>query len=140
MRFPRKLALRLGASVALLLVILLVLPLLFRDRIAVAVKREVNASVNARVAWDGVGLSLLRDFPNVSLSLDRLSVTGLLPFERDTLVALRQLRLVLDAGSVMRNLSSGGPIVVRELVLRDPSVKLRVLPDGRANWDIQRDR
>lgn len=140
MRSPRKLALGLGALVASLLVALLVLPLLFRDRIAARLKSEISGSVNARLACGGVGLSLLRDFPNVTLSLDRLSVVGLKPFEGDTLVSMRQARLVLDVGSVIRHLNGGDRIIIREIVLREPAVKLRVLADGRANWDIARDR
>ena len=51
---------------------------------------------------------------------------------------MRQARLVLDVGTVVRYLGSGAPIVVREIVLGRPVVRLRVLPDGRANWDIAR--
>jgi hypothetical protein len=140
MRSPRKLALGLGALVASLLVALLVLPFLFRDRIAARLKTEIGRSVNARLAWGGAGLSLLRDFPNVTLSLDRLSVVGVKPFEGDTLVSVRQARLVLDVGSVIRHLKSGDRIVIREIVLREPAVKLRVLASGAANWDIARKR
>ncbi|HET9011370.1 MAG TPA: AsmA-like C-terminal region-containing protein [Gemmatimonadaceae bacterium] len=140
MRFPRKLALGLAALVTTLLVALLVVPFLFRDRIAARLKSEVNASVNARVAWSGASLGLLRDFPNVTLGLDRFSVVGVEPFAGDTLVSMRQARLVLDLGSVVGYLRTGAPIVVREIVLGRPVVRLRVLPDGRSNWDIARAR
>ena len=140
MRFPRKLAFGLGALAAVLLVALVVLPLLFRDRIAARLKSELASSVNARLAWGGVGLSVLRDFPNVTLSVDRLSVVGVKPFEGDTLVAMREARLVLDVGSVIRYLRSGDRIIVREIALRQPDVRLRVLADGTASWDIARQR
>jgi uncharacterized protein involved in outer membrane biogenesis len=136
----RKLALALAALGASLLVALLVVPFFFRDRIATRLETEINAAVNARLAWDGVGLSLLRDFPNVTLSLDRLSIVGVKPFAGDTLVAMREARLVLDVGSVIGYLTSGDRIVVRELVLQQPAVQLRVLADGTANWDIARPR
>ena len=140
MRFPRKFALVLAALAASLLVALFVLPLVFRDRIAARLKAELDRSVNARLAWGGVGLSLLRDFPNVTLSLDRFSVVGVAPFAGDTLVSIGQARLVLDVGSVVRYLSRGDRIVVREIALRRPAVKLQVLPDGRASWDVVRKR
>jgi hypothetical protein len=140
MRSPRRLAFALAAFAASLLVALLVVPFLFRDRIAARLKGEIASSVNARVAWDGVGLSLLRDFPNVTLSLEGLSVVGVKPFEGDTLVSLREAGLVLDVGSVIRSLRGGDPIIIRELVLRQPAVKLRVLADGTASWDIARPR
>ncbi|MFL5608370.1 MAG: hypothetical protein ACJ8AD_18090 [Gemmatimonadaceae bacterium] len=138
MRSPRKLAIALAALGSSLLVALLVVPFVFRDRIATRLKTEIGASVNARVAWDGVGLSLLRDFPNATLSLDQLSVVGVKPFERDTLVSMREARLVLDVGSVLGYLARGDRIVVREVAFRQPSLNLRVLADGTANWDIAR--
>lgn len=140
MRSPRKLALGLAALAATLLVALLVLPLAFKDRIVERLRAEVNESVEARVGWDGVSLSLLRDFPNVTLGVDDLAVVGMAPFKGDTLVAMREARLVLDLRSVVGNLRRGTPIVVREVTLRRPDVRLRVLADGRANWDIARSR
>ena len=138
MRFSRKLALALAGLATSLLVALVAVPFLFRDRIASRLRAEINSSVNARVAWGGVGLSILRDFPNVTLTLDDLSVAGMKPFEGDTLVALGRLRLVLDLASVVRNLRAGDQIVVREVELQRPAVNLRVLEDGRSNWDIVR--
>ena len=81
-----------------------------------------------------------RDFPNVTVSLDGLTIVGARPFAGDTLLAMRQARLVLDVGSVIRYLRSGDPIVVREIRLGAPTVHLRVLPDGTPNWDIARAR
>ena len=140
MPFRRKLALFLGAPVAALFVGLLILPFVYRDRIVARLKGEIADAVTARVTWGGAGLSLLRDFPNVTLSLDRLSVVGVAPFEGDTLLSIRQARLVLDAGSVIRHLQRGNAIVVREIAFREPAVNLRVLADGRASWDIARRR
>ena len=138
MRSPRKFALVAGVMAASLLVALLVLPLLFQDRITARLKTEINDAVAARVDWSGVGLSLLRDFPNATLTMDRLSVVGVKPFDGDTLVSMRHARLVLAAGSVIRHLANGDRIIVREVVLEQPDVRLRVLVDGTANWDIAR--
>lgn len=140
MRFPRQLALALAAFLATLLVALIVVPLLFRDRIASRLKAEVDRSANARISWDGVGLSILRDFPNVTLSVDRFSIAGVKPFERDTLGSVAHARLVLDVGSVIGYLRAGDRIVVRAIELQKPVVHLRVLEDGTANWDIARKR
>jgi hypothetical protein len=140
MRSHRKLAIGIAAVLGTLLLLLVLLPFLFRDRIAARVQAEIDQSVNAHVRWSGVGLSLLRDFPNVTFRLDGLSVTGADRFEGDTLVAMQQLRVVLDLGSVLRNLRSGDPIVVREVELQRPLASLRVLEDGTANWDIVREQ
>ncbi len=135
---PRKVALGLGAGAALLLALLVVTPLLFKDRIAERVKSALNASVNARVEWTGLGLTFLRNFPNLTLRLDDLSVVGTGTFEGDTLASIDQLRLVLDLPSVVRNWRRGDPLLIRALVLREPALLLRVQEDGTANWDIMR--
>ena len=129
----RKIAFGLGAFVVLLLAALLVIPIFFGDRIASHVKAEVNRSVNAQVGWDKAGVSLLRDFPNVSLTLNQLSVVGIKPFERDTLLAMRKARLALDVRSVVGYLRSGRPIIIREITLEQPAVRLRRLADGATN-------
>ena len=138
MRNRGKLALGVGAVVLSLLLVLFLVPLLFRDRIASRLKTEIASSVNARVDWRSASVGLLRDFPNASLALDRLTIVGVQRFQGDTLAAVRQVRLVLDLGSVIGFVRHGDRIVVREVVLREPRVALRVLPDGRANWDIVR--
>lgn len=133
---PRKLALGIAAVLATALVALIALPYLFRDRIAARLKAEANRSVNARVDWSGVGLSLFGDFPNLTLTLDRPSVVGVAPFAGDTLVAMQRARLSLDLASVVGFLRRGESIVVRAIDLQRPAVRLRVLADGRKSWDI----
>lgn len=134
----RQIAFGIAGGVAALLVVLVALPFFFHDRVEALAKTEVNRAVNARVAWSGVSISLLRDFPNVSVALDGLTIVGVKPFDGDTLLSMRQARLVLDVGSAIRHLTRGSRIVVREIALRQPSVRLRVLADGTANWDIAR--
>lgn len=140
MRPPRKLVLGVVAVLGTLLLLLVLLPFLFRDRITARVQAEIARSVNAQVRWGDAGLSLLRDFPNVTVRLDDLAVTGVERFDGDTLVAMRELRIVLDLGSVLRNLRRGDAIVVREVMMERPVAKLLVLEDGAANWDIVRER
>ena len=140
MRSHRKLIIGIAAAIALVVILLAVLPYLFRDRISERVRAEIAKSVNADVRWSGVGIGLFRNFPNVTFRLNDLSVVNKKPFEGDTLLAMRQFRVVLDLGSVLRNLTSGGAIVVREVSLQQPVANLRVLNDGTANWDIARER
>jgi hypothetical protein len=132
----RRILLVVGALLALLLVILALVPALFGGRIAARVKTEVNRSVNARVDWREAHLGVFRHFPNVTLQLDELSTVGTGKFAADTLAAVRELRLVLDLASVVRNALGGGPVVVRAVELDQPRLSLIALEDGTANWNI----
>ncbi len=140
MRSPRKLVIGIAAAIGVVIILLAVLPYLFRDRIAARVRAEIAKSVNADVRWGGVGIGLLRNFPNVTFRLNDLAVINQKPFEGDTLVAMRQFNVVLDLASVLRNVMSGGSIVVREVNMQRPVARLRVLKDGTANWDIMKEQ
>jgi len=134
----RKLAVGVCAFIAVCLLALIAIPWAFRDRIEARLKGAAASSVDARVNWQRVGLGVLRDFPNVTLTVDGPTVVGVEAFAADTLVAMQQARVVLDLRSVLRYLTSGANIVVREIKLEKPIVKMRVLADGRANWNITR--
>ena len=104
--------------------LLLVLPMLFRDRIAERVKTAVNQNLNARVDWRDVGLGFFRHFPNLTLTLDDLTAVGVERFQGDTLAAVRHLRVSLSLPSVLRNVMGGsGPIVVRAVELDQPRLR-----------------
>jgi hypothetical protein len=139
MKRPTRVLAVAGTLLVLLLALLLVLPLLFRDRIAQRVKTDVNRSLNARIDWRDVGLTFFRDFPNLTLTLDDLTAVGVGRFQADTLAAVRHLRVSLDLASVLGSVVGGGgrPIVVRAVELDQPRLRLIALEDGTANnWDI----
>ena len=128
----------LGGLFALLLVLLLVLPLLFKNQIASKAKEAANRSVNARVDWRDAGLSIFRHFPNLTLRLDDLTVANQGRFQGDTLAAVRHLGVVLSLPASVSYALSGKPIVVRGVELDQPRLNLIALEDGTANWDISR--
>jgi hypothetical protein len=133
---PKRILAGVGGLFILLLALLFILPLLFRDRIAQRVKAAVNENVNARVDWRDVGLTFFKHFPNLTLTLDDLTTVGVDKFQGDTLAAVRHLRVVLDLASVLGNVMGGRPIVVRAVELDQPRLSLIALEDGTANWDI----
>ena len=126
------------AAVLLLIIIglLILIPVLFKDQIAERVKVEINKNIEARVDWEDFGLTFFRNFPNLTFSLNDLTVTGIEAFEGDTLTSVGNFRLVLDVGSVIRGVRRGDQIVIRSIQINEPSLYAKVLEDGRANWDI----
>jgi cell division septum initiation protein DivIVA len=125
-----------GALVGVFLAALVVLPLLFKDRIAARAHGAIDRAVDAHVEWSGVGLSFFGDFPNLTFTLEHLTVVGKDRFAGDTLVAMKDLGLVLDLSSLIGGLRGRNPIRVRAIDLDEPAVHLRVLPDGTSNWHI----
>ena len=130
-----------GIFFVLPLALLIVLPMLFRDRIEQRVKTEVNRTLEAKIDWRDAGFTFFRNFPNLTLRLDDLTAVGVGRFEGDTLASVRHLGVVLSPASVVRSMwgGGGGPIVVRSIRLDQPRVSLVALEDGTANWDITRE-
>ena len=122
----------LGIIVLVILLAMVVLPFAFKGKIVETIKREANKSLNATLDFDGISLSLFRNFPDLSVGLKDLSVIGVGDFEQDTLAFIDDLRLTLNLRSVFK----GDSYEVKKLSLLNPAFKLKVLADGQANWDI----
>ncbi|QCR23981.1 AsmA-like C-terminal region-containing protein [Pontibacter sp. SGAir0037] len=119
---------------AVLIAIAAVVPVLFKDKIILALNKEIAKSVDARVEYqpDDVSVSLLRGFPNLSLSIENLSVIGKDSFQTDTLARIPSFRLGLNLMSVI----AGDELKINKIILDEPVIRLVVLKSGRANWDI----
>ncbi|RDV14404.1 hypothetical protein DXT99_14880 [Pontibacter diazotrophicus] len=119
---------------ALLLITAAIVPVLFKDKIKQALDKEIAKNIDARVLYetDDVSLSLFRDFPNLSLGVDNLSVIGKDSFATDTLARIPSFRMGLNLMSVV----SGDELKVNSITLDEPVIRLIVLKSGKANWDI----
>ncbi|MFO7978421.1 MAG: AsmA-like C-terminal region-containing protein, partial [Bacteroidales bacterium] len=116
----------------ILLILIIVLPIAFRGRIVEMVRTQVDESVEAQVSFGDFSLSLIRNFPNLSVTVDDIRVVGITEFENDTLADIGQLSLTFD----LMSLFGDDPYQVKSITLDEPRLLLRVLPEGTANWDI----
>ena len=86
----------LGGLILLILILLFAVPVLFKDKIKAKVEQIANESVNAKVSFGDYKLGFFRNFPNLTFSLDNVSVTGVGKFENDTLAYCTSLYLVFN--------------------------------------------
>jgi len=108
--------------------------MIFKDDIQSKLNQEIDKNINAQVFFDtdNFGLSLLKHFPDVTVSLDKFGVVGKGVFEADTLASIESFQIVLDLGSVL----FGDQIRISSIELRQPKIMVLVLEDGTANYDI----
>ena len=130
-----KRALLIGSGVFVFLLILItLLPFLFKDKIIARIDREISNSVNAQVIYDlnKIDISLWRSFPNVSVSISDFGIVGNPPFQQDTLLNLKELGVDFNLMSVIfeENPSLTG------VNLNGGGFYIKVLEDGTANYDI----
>ena len=121
-----------GISFLVLIILILLLPVLFKDQIVQFIKDEANASLNAKLEFGEVNLSLLSTFPKFSLEINDLTLTGANEFEGIELLDIKQTHLKLNLWSVI----SGDKYEVSSVGLVEPKIHVMVLADGKANYDI----
>lgn len=120
--------------VAVVLVVAIVTPLLLRGKIGDIVKREANAMLAARLDFEKLDISLLRNFPNASLNLKGLTLVGTDRFEGDTIVAARRITVVVN----LMSLVGDEGFEVRKIILVSPALHAHKLADGAVNWDVMK--
>jgi uncharacterized protein involved in outer membrane biogenesis len=122
------------ASLAGIIVLLLVLPFFFIGKIEKRVKEEVNKQINATVGWEKISLSLFKSFPDLNIGVDKLFVVGVDKFEGDTLAAMDKLAVAVDIMSAIK-----GDVNIKEILIQRPLINLIVDSDTvSVNWDIMK--
>ena len=131
----KKIAKITGISLGAIIALLFILPFLFKGKIVTAVKEAANNNLNAKVSFnDDISLSLLRNFPNLSLGIQDVKVVGVDSFAQDTLIDAKSIRLVLDLASVWK----GETVVIRKIAINDARAQVIFLKSGAANFDLSK--
>lgn len=121
--------------ILLILILLFSIPLIFRDKIKEKVVNVINESVEARVSFGDYKLGFFKNFPNLTFSLENLSVAGVGKFEADTLAAANSINLVFNLSSLFGK----GGYEVKSVIIDGAGINTVVLEDGSANWDIMKE-
>jgi len=122
----------LAIIVLIIIALMIILPFVFEGKITEIAKKEINNSLNATVDFDDIDLSLIKNFPNFTLGIDGLTVVGKTEFENDTLASIENISVTIGLFSVIR----GDNYEVKRIAVNSPKIKVKVLKNGRANYDI----
>jgi len=119
--------------IVFIIVALAVIPLFFKDQIKAKLDSEIAQSVDAEIKFKDYGLSFFRHFPNLTLSLDDISIVGTKEgFKGDTLFSAGSFRAAVDVMSVI----SGDQIKLKGIYLDKPYILTKFTKDGKMSWDI----
>lgn len=121
-----------GVVVFILILGLILTPIIFKGSIEKMVKNAANDNVNAQVEWSSLKLSLFKNFPNASVSLEELSVINKAPFEGDTLVYAKEFNVALG---IMQFFKDEG-LSIDKLYLNEAFINVKIDSLGNANYDI----
>ena len=120
--------------IGVILILMFLLPFAFRGKIEGIVKAEGNKMLNARFDFSSLDISLFRNFPKASVTLNDFWLKGTGAFENDTLVKAGEVTAAINLFSLFGD--SGYD--VSKVSVTDTWLHAIVLPDGKANWDIMK--
>ncbi|HSR38349.1 MAG TPA: AsmA family protein, partial [Phnomibacter sp.] len=120
-----------GISLASLLLLMLLLPVLFPNAFSKQIKAWANDSITVQLDFAAAKLSFFSHFPHLTLTLQDYSLTGATPFEKDTLISGKALGFGIDLFSVF-----GSTIKINRLFIDESNIKVLIDKNGNANYNI----
>ncbi len=129
----KKLLFTLGGVIVLIILALAIAPFLFKDKIEGAVNEAMKENLNADVYYNTneFSLSFFKNFPNLTVGMQNFGIVNHAPFEGDTLVKVGEFNISVNVASLI-----SGKVSLNNVSLKQPDIRVKVLQDGRANYDI----
>ena len=121
-------------TIAIIILLLFLLPLLFVGKIETIIKQEGNKMLNAEFDFAELDISLIRNFPLASLSLEDFYLKGVGTFENDTLLSAGEITAAVN----LMSLFGDEGYDIHKILLDNVSVKAIVQPDSSVNWDVMK--
>ncbi|HEU5289386.1 MAG TPA: membrane biogenesis protein, partial [Cyclobacteriaceae bacterium] len=123
-----------GLVLGVLLAAAFILPVVFKDDIFAAIKKEIDKSVNADVNLeaDKFSLSLFTNFPSITAEMKDFGVVNREPFAGEVLFAAEKFQVEVNLADVL----FGDELRLKGITIVRPIINVKVLEDGRANYDI----
>jgi hypothetical protein len=134
MKALKKVLIGVGLFFIILIAAAFIIPVVFKDDIKKAIDKELAKNINADVIFDTnkFDLTLFRNFPNITIEIKELGVFNHAPFDGVALFVVDELAVELNLKDVL----FGDQLKLKGITLVKPQIDIRVLKDGRANWDI----
>ena len=123
-----------AAVIVAIMLILVAVPYLFKDKIEEIIKQEGNKMLNAEFDFGNLDISLIRNFPLASLTLEDFYLKGVGQFENDTLVAANEITAAVNVMSLFGDEGFD----IQKVLLDGVSLRAIVMPDSSVNWDVMK--
>ncbi len=120
-----------GGVIAALAGLLLISPILLKDKAKDIAVVTINDMLNAEVYLDDVSISFFKNFPNASVTAEKFGIIGKDHFAGDTLANVGELTVVVNVSSLLSE-----SYQINKVQLKDAYLNAIVDTLGRANWDI----
>lgn len=130
----KKILIGLGMLILFIFALLITAPFLFKGKIQEMVLKTINDNMNANIGIESFDLSLLKSFPQATVTIDGLHIINQAPFEGDTLMYLGKTELRLSVKELFKGKDE--ILEIASFDLFDSQVFIKFNKDGIGNFDI----
>lgn len=123
-----------GIVLLLLTISLFAIPYFFKDQIKAKITEAINEKVDAKVSFADADLSLLKNFPKATVTLEKLLIINKAPFEGDTLVSLGELNLKMSIKELFKGKEEA--MEIEGISSKNGFINIIFNKDGIGNFDI----
>lgn len=127
----KKFLIFLGIFMLLIMMVIVAIPMMFKAELQKMAMDEANKSVKAKIELGDFDLSLIPNFPRLTVEVSDLTVTGIDQFDGVTLFGAQTITTTLDVMKLYN-----GDIEIGEIGVDGVDINVIVLKDGTANYDI----
>ena len=120
-----------GISLACILLLLFLLPYFFPKSISDKIKSLANQHLKTELNFSEARLSFFNHFPALTLTLYDFTLKGSAPFEKETLVASKEIALGIDISSLI-----AGKIYIDKIFLTKALINVQANEKGEANYNV----
>jgi len=127
-----KKALKISGGILLALLLILILaPFLFQDRIEKEVKTLANKKLKSEINFKKMNVSFFSHFPNLTLTLTDFSLKSCSPFEKDTLIGAHEIAFGVNVKSLF-----GKTIRITRIYFDKARFNILYNERGAANYNV----
>lgn len=121
-----------GISLASILFLMFIIPILFPGTISDQVKIFANKHLAGKLDYKKTHLTFFRHFPSLTLSVDDLILYGSKPFQQDTLLTAKEVAVGIN----LKNLILNREVKIDEIYVTDAYANVFVNTKGEANYNV----
>ena len=127
-----------ASSLVVIILLLIVTPFFFQNQIKESVKTFLNDSVNAKIDFEDISLSLLSSFPQVNVKVHDLKIVNQQSFEGETFANVKSISFDMSVKELFKN-ESDGPIIVNSIQIDEAVLSIKSDKFGNKNYDISKE-
>jgi AsmA protein len=121
-----------GISIASILFLMFIIPILFPGTISEQVKMFANKHLAGKLDYRKTHLTFFRHFPSLTVSVDDFLLKGSKPFQEDTLLAAKEVAVGIN----LKNLIFDRQVKIDEIYVTDAYANVFVNSKGEANYNV----